>query len=338
MPPDVATDSTFDLLARALEQRRRAGSPPVTILSCDNLPGNGDAARRALLGAADAVAAGLADVDRVALQLPELDGRPHHAGDDRRRPRRPARTGRHRRPLAGRRRTVPPVGAGGRLRGGPAGMGSTSASLFTDDVHAWELYKLRILNAGHSCMAYLCALGRDHVRRRGDGDSRGARLRRADCSYEEAVPALAADPRLPAATSTRRRSSSASPTPACATRSPGCASTAPPSSRRSSSRRSSTTSRPADRSVMPPSPSPGGRATWRPSRSTSSRRTRHGELSRRLARDALDEPVRFLDLDAVFTAALRDSERFRTRVRRRSRGAGRRAGPIAAMAALGGVG
>ena len=30
--------------------------------------------------------------------------------------------------------------------------------LFTDDVHAWELYKLRILNAGHSCMAYLCAL------------------------------------------------------------------------------------------------------------------------------------------------------------------------------------
>ena len=31
-------------------------------------------------------------------------------------------------------------------------------ALFTDDVHAWELYKLRILNAGHSCMAYLCAL------------------------------------------------------------------------------------------------------------------------------------------------------------------------------------
>jgi mannitol 2-dehydrogenase len=28
----------------------------------------------------------------------------------------------------------------------------------SDDVHAWELYKLRLLNAGHSCMAYLCAL------------------------------------------------------------------------------------------------------------------------------------------------------------------------------------
>ena len=30
--------------------------------------------------------------------------------------------------------------------------------LFTDDVHAWELYKLRMLNATHSCMAYLMAL------------------------------------------------------------------------------------------------------------------------------------------------------------------------------------
>jgi len=30
--------------------------------------------------------------------------------------------------------------------------------LFTDDVHDWELYKLRMLNATHSCMAYLMAL------------------------------------------------------------------------------------------------------------------------------------------------------------------------------------
>ena len=32
------------------------------------------------------------------------------------------------------------------------------AALFTDDVHSWELYKLRLLNAAHSTMAYLCAL------------------------------------------------------------------------------------------------------------------------------------------------------------------------------------
>ena len=31
-------------------------------------------------------------------------------------------------------------------------------ALFTDDVHTWELYKLRMLNATHSCMAYLMAL------------------------------------------------------------------------------------------------------------------------------------------------------------------------------------
>jgi mannitol 2-dehydrogenase len=30
--------------------------------------------------------------------------------------------------------------------------------LFTNDVHQWELYKLRMLNAGHSCIAYLCSL------------------------------------------------------------------------------------------------------------------------------------------------------------------------------------
>jgi mannitol 2-dehydrogenase len=30
--------------------------------------------------------------------------------------------------------------------------------LFTDRVHDWELYKLRMLNASHSCMAYLSAL------------------------------------------------------------------------------------------------------------------------------------------------------------------------------------
>ncbi|MDX6467297.1 MAG: mannitol 2-dehydrogenase, partial [Gaiellaceae bacterium] len=31
-------------------------------------------------------------------------------------------------------------------------------ALFTDRVHDWELYKLRMLNASHSCMAYLMAI------------------------------------------------------------------------------------------------------------------------------------------------------------------------------------
>ena len=41
----------FVLLADALQTRRLAGVPAFTVLSCDNLPGNGDAAKRALLAA-----------------------------------------------------------------------------------------------------------------------------------------------------------------------------------------------------------------------------------------------------------------------------------------------
>jgi mannitol 2-dehydrogenase len=45
--------STFGILCAALESRRRAGIAPFTVLSCDNLPGNGDVARVAVLGAAE---------------------------------------------------------------------------------------------------------------------------------------------------------------------------------------------------------------------------------------------------------------------------------------------
>src|SRR5690606_20662905 len=42
---------TFDVIAAGLAARRLAGRNGVTILSCDNLPGNGDAARRCVLAA-----------------------------------------------------------------------------------------------------------------------------------------------------------------------------------------------------------------------------------------------------------------------------------------------
>jgi fructuronate reductase/mannitol 2-dehydrogenase len=38
----------LEYLVEALDRRRRAGIPPFTVLSCDNLPGNGDVARDAL--------------------------------------------------------------------------------------------------------------------------------------------------------------------------------------------------------------------------------------------------------------------------------------------------
>ena len=48
----AAPRSTFGILAAALDERRTGGLPPFTVLSCDNLPGNGDVARTAVLGAA----------------------------------------------------------------------------------------------------------------------------------------------------------------------------------------------------------------------------------------------------------------------------------------------
>ena len=52
--PEAAAQpgSVFAWLAEALRQRRLAGIPPFTVLSCDNLPHNGEAAKRALLAAA----------------------------------------------------------------------------------------------------------------------------------------------------------------------------------------------------------------------------------------------------------------------------------------------
>ncbi|SNR60056.1 mannitol dehydrogenase family protein [Blastococcus mobilis] len=45
--PDAVFRTTFGLVTEALARRRTRGLPPFTVLSCDNLPGNGDVARRA---------------------------------------------------------------------------------------------------------------------------------------------------------------------------------------------------------------------------------------------------------------------------------------------------
>ncbi len=50
--PDSAEDSIFPVLVEALDERRKAGVAPFTVLSCDNLPDSGEAARQAVLGCA----------------------------------------------------------------------------------------------------------------------------------------------------------------------------------------------------------------------------------------------------------------------------------------------
>ncbi|HEY0000332.1 MAG TPA: mannitol dehydrogenase family protein [Actinoplanes sp.] len=50
---DLATDAaprtTFGLITAAIERRRAAGLPPFTVMSCDNIQGNGDVARRSFV-------------------------------------------------------------------------------------------------------------------------------------------------------------------------------------------------------------------------------------------------------------------------------------------------
>jgi mannitol 2-dehydrogenase len=53
--------TTFGVIVQALERRRLAGLAPFTVLSCDNLPGNGNVVRTAVLGAASAISDVLAN-------------------------------------------------------------------------------------------------------------------------------------------------------------------------------------------------------------------------------------------------------------------------------------
>lgn len=66
--PDVARDlarhvpaTVFGLIVSAIQRRRDAGLAPFTIMSCDNLPGNGNIARRAFTGFARMLEPALAD-------------------------------------------------------------------------------------------------------------------------------------------------------------------------------------------------------------------------------------------------------------------------------------
>ncbi|MGH9135779.1 MAG: mannitol dehydrogenase family protein, partial [Acidimicrobiales bacterium] len=147
----------FALLAAALDARRRSDAGPVTVVSCDNLPGNGAAARRCTLAAAELLGAETAAwvdgecsfpssmVDRIT----------------------PATT------AADRDWLVTEYGVADRwpvvaepfvqwvledtfVAGRPPF--EQAGVLFSTTVDDWEQYKLRLLNAAHSAMAYLCTL------------------------------------------------------------------------------------------------------------------------------------------------------------------------------------
>jgi mannitol 2-dehydrogenase len=187
--------TTFDRLAAALGVRRDRAGGPLTILSCDNLPGNGDAARHATLAAAaradPALPAWVGEscsfpnsmVDRITPVTARADSdwlRDTLGIDDRW-------------PVVAepfRQWVMEDDFAGGRPPWENVG------ALFTDRIHDWELYKLRLLNAGHSCMAYLSALaGITYVH---EAMANGAaRTFVEDLLHREAVPTLAEIPGHP---------------------------------------------------------------------------------------------------------------------------------------------
>jgi mannitol 2-dehydrogenase len=150
-------NATIEAIVDGLDARRAAGGAPLTIMSCDNLPGNGTVACNAVMAVCEERDYGLARWVNGACAFPNsmVDRiTPQTADSDR----------------AWLRETWGIVDAWpvvaepyrqwvieDRFAAGRPCFEDVGA-LFTDDVRSWELYKLRMLNATHSCMAYLSSL------------------------------------------------------------------------------------------------------------------------------------------------------------------------------------
>jgi mannitol 2-dehydrogenase len=154
----IATrNPTIETIVDALDARRRAGGTPLTILSCDNLPGNGNAAHHAITSVA-------AERSGELVRYLERDCTFPNSMVDRITPQTKDEDRAWLRETVGiddgwpvvcesfRQWVIEDRFVSGRPRWEDVGV------LFTDRVHDWELYKLRLLNASHSCMAYLSAL------------------------------------------------------------------------------------------------------------------------------------------------------------------------------------
>ena len=161
--PEIARDAegtprtVFGQIAEALSRRREAGTPPFTVMSCDNLPHNGAVARAAVVGTARLRDPSLAEwieaqvsfpngmVDRITPATGERELRliaEEHGVADRR-----------------------PVFCEDFIQwvledDFPAGRPPLEEAgvEFVADVTAHEMMKLRVLNAGHAIIAYPAGL------------------------------------------------------------------------------------------------------------------------------------------------------------------------------------
>lgn len=158
--PEIAADAAnparpataFGAILAALKARRAAGVRPFTVMSCDNLPGNGHVTRSAVVGLARLSDPALADWVETNVAFP-------NGMVDRITP----ATGPRERAMAaefGLNDPVPVTCEPFRQwvveDNFPAGRPALErvGVTFTPHVHAYEMMKIRILNGGHATIAY----------------------------------------------------------------------------------------------------------------------------------------------------------------------------------------
>jgi mannitol 2-dehydrogenase len=163
--PDIVYDAehaeapktAFGLIAAALKRRRAAGTVPFTVMSCDNIPGNGHVAENAVAGLAELADPELARWIRADVAFP-------NSMVDRITP---ATTDRERaflRDKCGLEDNWPVFCeqfrqwvVEDRFPAGRPALESVGVT-FTSDVAPYELMKIRILNGGHAAIAYPAGL------------------------------------------------------------------------------------------------------------------------------------------------------------------------------------
>ncbi|MEY4983133.1 MAG: hypothetical protein RIR62_1399 [Pseudomonadota bacterium] len=149
--PD-APKTAFGAILAALRARRAAGTPPFTVLSCDNLPGNGHVTRAAVAGLARLSDPALADWVTASVAFP-------NGMVDRITP----ATGPRERAMAAAFGIDDPVPVTcepfrqwvleDHFPAGRPPLEKVGVT-FTPHVHAFETMKIRILNGGHAIIAY----------------------------------------------------------------------------------------------------------------------------------------------------------------------------------------
>jgi mannitol 2-dehydrogenase len=153
MQPDSVPTTPFGLVVAALRQRREEGHGGLVVMSCDNIPHNGDVARAAVIGFASQVDKDLADWIDDHVRFP-------NSMVDRITPTTSKRDVEDAAALLGLRDEWPVAAEPfhqwvlQRVDGEQPPWAEVGVTL-VDDVTPYELMKLRMLNAGHQVICYL---------------------------------------------------------------------------------------------------------------------------------------------------------------------------------------